>query len=499
MVSKEERKGSNLTTRLVVLTTILYASTSMAPGQTFNTSFTLSDGAQNHQIAFDGLGFLSGNFCSCSFVPPGKVADYFGFQYLRDNDATGMGHNSDFSGVIANNLLHILDDNQKTLIVSTAKAQVDIIKQYAYMRFPLLDAFVRMRDKNMPSGSTGLDSTAIKTYSAQLYRVDGRVCIQRAKVYASIINSFTAKQKHYLDSVKVLGGRNMPALTDQIDKKAYGITDNNQFVGVMSIADDIYSWYVGNVDADVYFCPERQGNYFGSFYLKDAPAMKNPNYSIDTSLSQSGGQRFLNTLTTAQKSLITELTNKQRSAMYTLVNRRTDISNLLRGYLSNSTVDTSTVLSLSETYGQFDGIISYHYATNFSKVNWTLTRAQMDTLMKIRNLDKYPCVGAYLYSDSIGTPTIANTDFLFLKAATGVSSWIDNDYNLYCYPNPFTDKIHIKNIEGFKDCALLNAMGQKVWSGKFIEQQDFSDLPKGLYVLKVNTTGSPLLVKVLKQ
>jgi hypothetical protein len=41
----------------------------------------------------------------------------------------------------------------------------------------------------------------------------------------------------------------------------------------MTYAGDIYSWYAGSVEADVYFCPERQGTYFGSFYLKDTPVM----------------------------------------------------------------------------------------------------------------------------------------------------------------------------------------------------------------------------------
>jgi hypothetical protein len=404
--------------RFLVVFVFFSLSTGKLYSQVYNTDFTLSDGAQNHQIGFDGLGFLSGNFCACSFVPPGKVADYFGFQYLRDNDITGMGHNSDFSSIIGNNMLFVLDSTQKALIVQTAKDQVAIIQQYAYMRFPLIDAFVRMRDNNMPIGSPGLDQEAVKNYSAQLYRVDGRVCIQRAKVYASILNSLTAKQKHYIDSIAVLGAKNMPVLPEQIDKKVFKITDNNTFVGVMSIADDLFSWYVGNVDADVYFCPERQANYFGSFYLKDAPAMGNPNYSIDTSLSQSGGSRFLATLTPAQASLINILTETQRTDMGLIVERRTDISKLLRGYLTNTAVDTSTVLSLSETYGRLDGEVSYYYAKNFSKVNWTLTTAQKDTMMKIRNLDDYPCNGAYLYSDPISMPTIQNTDFLFLPAST---------------------------------------------------------------------------------
>ena len=43
---------------------------------------------------------------------------------------------------------------------------------------------------------------------------------------------------------------------------------------------DMFSWYAGSIEADVYFCPERQGTYFGSFYMKDAPAMGNPGYTI---------------------------------------------------------------------------------------------------------------------------------------------------------------------------------------------------------------------------
>jgi hypothetical protein len=492
------RVAVKFSNQAVILTTLLLFFSGKLSGQEYDINFTLSDGAQSHQIAFDGLGFITGNFCACSFVPPGKVADYFGFQYTRDNDITGMGHNSDFSGLLANNLLYVLDSTQKALIVQTAKAQVTIISQYAYMRFPLIEAFVRLRDKNMPAGSSGLDSTAVKALSAQMYRVDGRVCLQRAQVYSSIINSFTAKQKHYLDSIKVLGGRNMPDVGEQIDKKVFGITDNNVFVGVMSIADDIYSWYTGSLEADVYICPERQGNYFGSFYLKDAPAMLNPNYSIDTSLSQSGGERFLKALNTSQRALITELTAKQKSKMNTLVARRTDISKLLRGYLTGETADTNEVLSLSEEYGELDGMISYYYATNFSKVNWTLTSVQMDTLMKIRNLDEYPCNAAYLYSDPIAMPTIENTDYLFTTSSTYIQD-ITCGVEYSCYPNPFTDHINIRNTNGDEYYQLYNPLGQYIWAGKSIETKNFSSLNPGIYLLRVVTSESNTTFKLIKK
>ena len=61
----------------------------------------MSDQAQLHTIAFDGLAFLTGDFGFDTFLPPGKVSDYFGFQYMRDIDAKGGGHNTSFLTRIA--------------------------------------------------------------------------------------------------------------------------------------------------------------------------------------------------------------------------------------------------------------------------------------------------------------------------------------------------------------------------------------------------------------
>ncbi len=66
-------------------------------------------------------------------------------------------------------------------------------------------------------------------------------------------------------------------------------------------ASEMFAWYAGSVDADVYFCPERQATYFGSFYMKDRPAMGNAGYSISTSLTGDSGADFLNLLTDTQR------------------------------------------------------------------------------------------------------------------------------------------------------------------------------------------------------
>ena len=393
------------TTALILFVLLSTTSIQKASSQTFDINQTISDGAQQNTLAFDGLAFLTGNFCACSFIPPGKVADYFGFQYVRDNDITGMGHTTDFNTVIANNLMYVLDSNQKADMIALAKLQVANINLYGIKRFPVISAFLKMR--NQP-GNTSMYKDTVLARSAELYRLDAIISIQRAQLYSKIIKALTVKQRHYLDSVKVLGMANMPVLPDQIDKRPL---NNNQFVGVMSIAGDIYSWYVGSVPADVYFCPERQGNYFGSFYIKDAPAMGVHGYSIDTSLTQSGGTKFLAILNPTQRTLITSLVDSQRTDLYTIVSVRDSISRVLRGYLTANTIDSAAIVNLSDWYGRLDGDISYRYAMAFSEVGWTLNQYQIDTIKNLRHLDKYPCNGAYLYSDSIAIPTVDITHF----------------------------------------------------------------------------------------
>jgi phosphatidylethanolamine-binding protein (PEBP) family uncharacterized protein len=174
------------------------------------------------------------------------------------------------------------------------------------------------------------------------------------------------------------------------------------------------------VEADVYFCPERHATYFGSFYMKDIPAMGNNNYSISTSLTGDGGEAFLASLTEPQRQLITNLVDQQRQDLKETVQTRRAIATELRRFMRENTVDKNRVLSLSRRYGELDGEISYYYAVAFAEVAKTLANEQKKTLLKLRNLDaKYTCQGAYLYSSPIDMPQIPNTDFLF-AASTAI-------------------------------------------------------------------------------
>ena len=248
-------------------------------------------------------------------------------------------------------------------------------------------------------------------YTAGIFEMDGLLSYRRAEVLGGIIRSLTAEQKAYLAKMVFNNSATWPELQDQIDKRSLSHTAH---VAVMTYASEMFSWYAGNVEADVYFCPERHATYFGSFYMKDIPAMGNANYSISTSLTGDSGEAFLAALTELQRKLVMSLVDQQRSDLSEIVKTRRAIAVELRRFMKEASADKSRVLALSRRYGELDGEISYFYATAFAQVARTLTAEQKRTLLRLRNLDaKLTCKGAYLYSQPIDMPEIRNTDFLF--------------------------------------------------------------------------------------
>jgi hypothetical protein len=380
---------------------------------------TLSDGAQRDTIAFDGLAFLTGNLGGQSFLPPGKVADLSGFQYLRDNDPTNMGHNTDFVTIIAFNVLHILTPNQVNQLIDRAKSEVALINEYAYERFPLMEAFRRLLEGNLPQGSTGLDKQAVLNYTAELGQINGQILYDKAQLLGGILKSLTTAQKNSLDALKSLNGVGNwnKNITDPLKGLNLGHDVN---VAVMTYASEMYSWYAGSVEADTYFCPEGEGTYFGSFYLKDWQAMGNPNYTIDEQLTARAGEDFLKVLTSSQAELVTSLVDIQKSDLYEIVQTRSDLATVLRDFLTGESVDNATVMNLAERYGELDGEIVYYYATHFAEVSQTLNSTQKAKLGEtVTALGYVPCTGAFLYSLPMAMPEIMNTDFLFGESASG--------------------------------------------------------------------------------
>jgi len=247
----------------------------------------------------------------------------------------------------------------------------------------------------------------------------------------------------YLEAMKGKGYNEWPAITDgQVAAKMSSVPHGSATL-VMTYASDIFSWYAGSVYSDVYFCPERHGTYYGGFYIKDAPAVGQPSYTISEALTNTAGSALIDPtqgyVTQAQATIMSSLVDLQRSNLYAgdtnIVSLRSQIGTLLRGLRVSTSASAgvnSQVLTLSSTYGDLDGQNNYYYATTFARVSATMTAAQLTKLATLRHsilsgtysggapFDFTTATVPYLYADAITdlsvlAPYIANTDYMFFE------------------------------------------------------------------------------------
>ncbi len=381
------------------------------PGQGYTIEQAASWKAQLSTYAFSGLAFLTGTYGADTFMPPGKVADYFGFQYMRDIDAAEAGHNTMFLTNICNNVLAILDDDQKALMVSLAADQVPLYTQVADKRLVLIKAFRQNMEGTFPPGTSQLSQAAVSSFVGDIFAIDGTLSLDRAAMYGKIAASLTSAQKAALAKLKFGDSSTWPSLPDQYDKRTM---THEQDVLFMTYASEFFSWYAGSETADVYFCPERHATYFGGFYMKDYPAMGNNDYFIPTALTGDSGEGFLAVLTDAQAKQITGLEDTVSSIVTEIIETRTKISRQLRADLSGGAADSAAVLALSRRYGELDGRLSYFLDQAFASIRKSLTPAQKAAMVKLRNQDVFP-PGVYRYSDPIPTPAGLDASVLFTK------------------------------------------------------------------------------------
>ncbi len=356
-------------------------------------------------------------------MPPGKVCDFFGFQYMRDIDAAEKGHNPMFLTRIAGNVLHILNDQQRQKFADLAAEQAPQFEQVALKRMPLIEAFQREKDGTIPKGTTGLSRAAVTRYVGDFYAFDAELSYRRAEVFGQVVASLTAEQKAAFAKMK-FGDFNTWPERDERDALTAPNPGTSRFftVAYMTYASEFFSWYAGNVEADVYFCPERHGTYFGSFYMKDMPAMSQRDFDISTSVTGDSGEGFLNLLTAEQRARITSIPDQQRTLLAETVEVRRATSQELRKFLAGGQADKTKVLALGRRYGALDGEMSWIYATAFAQVGRTLTPEQRATCVKLRNLPGYQSAPAYLYSNPLQKPPVLpSSDFLF-GAANGIAT-----------------------------------------------------------------------------
>jgi hypothetical protein len=382
------------------------------PAANYTIEQSVSDQAQLSTISFSALAFMTGTFGADTFLPPGKAADYFGFQYMRDIDAKEAGHNQMFLGKIGNATLAILDEKQETILLDLAKKQESDYQDLAKKRLVVIKAFRDNLEGAGPAGNTGLSKAAVQAAVSGIFAVDGQLAYDRAVAYGKVANSLTVAQKASFAKLSFGDSSTWPTLEDQYDKRTMS---HGQDVLFMTYASEFFSWYAGNENADVYFCPERHGTYFGGFYMKDYPAMGNNDYFIPTALTGDSGKALLSELLTKdQAATITGIMTPLKPILDEILSIRHQISQQFRGVLVGKSIDYDKVMALSRRYGELDGLQSWEMATRFAAVYRTLSADQKAAMVGLRNQDVFP-TGYYLYSDPVDTPVAVDDTALFSK------------------------------------------------------------------------------------
>jgi len=385
---------------------------SKKPSEKYSIEQATSDNAQLHTISFAALSFMSSNLCDISFLPPGKHASYFGFQYLRDVVGGAEGHEQNFVPTVANNLLYILSTEQKQILIELAKKQQEKIKQFALMRFPLLISFDKFAKNQLTQNGTKLNKTQIIQQSGKLYALDGELSYERAIGFAKIVNSLSPRQKTYLNKFKTMSFNSWPKREDQLIKREF---NHEVHVALMTYASELLSWYVGDIKKDTYFTPERTASYFGAYWTKAAPmkAVKRDNYRISTALTGDSGATFLSLLNNNQKSEITNLIELQKPFLMDMVKVRESIAAEIRKIYAGETNNLDKIVELSRKFGQLDGEIAYLYANAFSSIKNNLSSSQLTKAVKLRNISQYQCTGAFIYAEPSSVPDVGDISSFF--------------------------------------------------------------------------------------
>ena len=135
----------------------------------------------------------------------------------------------------------------------------------------------------------------------------------------------------------------------------------------------------------------------------------------------------------------------------------------------------------------------------------------------LANPSAYPTIVSFVNSgitgmvSQIGASNAEHSFYSDYNAATldffadpcGTTVGVENpqisDNKIKLYPNPFNSSINISGAIGSEFYSLTNLFGQMIWSGKNIEQQDFSSLTSGIYFLTIAQDNDRQTFKLIKE
>ncbi|MEI7802798.1 MAG: T9SS type A sorting domain-containing protein [Bacteroidota bacterium] len=158
-------------------------------------------------------------------------------------------------------------------------------------------------------------------------------------------------------------------------------------------------------------------------------------------------------------------------------------------------------------YGLHWSIPSNWMNSSFDDSSWPSATTYTNDVVGVNNKPAYTNFTNIFDAPSNDAQFIWSTNLILdneviVRCTVGISNSIFQDkINLqlaYPFPNPFNEKINLLNKGGKEFYELYNEIGENIFSGIQIEQQDFSNLVDGVYFLKVITPNTMQTFKLIK-
>jgi hypothetical protein len=109
-------------------------------------------------------------------------------------------------------------------------------------------------------------------------------------------------------------------------------------------------------------------------------------------------------------------------------------------------------------------------------------------------------VSVWKYGSTPGSPTVNQFLVSAYDASLGTNTFLSTDFSIY--PNPVKDNLNISYNDTISNVEVVNLLGQKVINlinNSTQAQVDMSNLPYGVYMVKVTSNNKVKTIKVIKE
>ena len=152
---------------------------SNAPNYNCLDTSTLTSPPEQNTFGYACLAWLTGNVCSDSFLPPGKIGELMGFQFIRDSEPNGLGHNSQFSDYISQYIFTKLTDDQMMTInsIQADAVYVENTKLVLSLRQDMSSSLRKLLVS--PTSLADLNLRAVADVYGKMQTVNGLIILRR--------------------------------------------------------------------------------------------------------------------------------------------------------------------------------------------------------------------------------------------------------------------------------------------------------------------------------